>query len=170
MPRIELTAHEPYVPLRVTDASGALLLLPRYKFLCWVRLPGRAVTYDAIIDTGSPFTLVPEAIWTHFRPGSDFEELPYQAGYPVPQGQTAGWNFRFRMARLLQPLVLFDVNTQLSRDRVIVQLVEGNPPSTFRSNAPPRVVMGLWGGALEGTNVRVETDATTGRLAGAIEW
>jgi hypothetical protein len=98
---------------------------------------------DGIIDTGSPFTWIPEAIWQHFQPGIDFEELPFDVGYVPPRGQTAGWAFNFRMVRMLQPIGLHDGQTELTRTGGIVQLADGNPPSFARSNAPAVVVIGL---------------------------
>jgi hypothetical protein len=124
---------------------------------------------DGIIDTGSPFTWLPEAIWSRFQPGVDYEDLPFEAGYAVPRGQTAGWNFTFRMVRMLQPITLFDIHTELIRDRVIVQLADGNPPLPPGSNKPAVVVIGLWGGLLEGTSLRVSADPHSGQLAGTLE-
>jgi hypothetical protein len=153
----------------VTDPSGRRLLIPRLQFRCLVRLPNTLFPRDGIIDTGSPLTWFPEDVWTRFRPGSDFEELPFEAGYVPPRAQTAGWTFAFRMARLLQPLVLFDLTTrtEFARDGVIVQFAAGNPPGFGRLSL---VVLGLWGGVLEGTNLRVATDPATGHATGALEW
>ena len=169
MPSIRLSAFGTRAPMPVREATGAPLLLPRIQFRCLVRLPRIAMPRDGIIDTGSPFTRLPEAIWQHFQPGIDFEELPFEAGYLPPRGQTAGWNFTFRMARMLQPVGLHDGQTELTRDGVVVQLADGDPPAFARSNAPAVVVVGLWGGLLEGTAVRVATDPG-GNLSGSLEW
>jgi hypothetical protein len=133
-------------------------------------LPNLLVPRDGIIDTGSPFSWFPEAIWSQFRRGTDYEELPLEPGTIAPSGRTAGWNFTFRFVRFLQPIGLHDGSSELVRNNVIAQFTNGNPPSFARTNAPAVAVIGLWGGALEGTSVRIATDATTGRLTGAIEW
>ncbi len=170
MPEIRLSTFGTRATLPVRAPSGGPLLLPRAQFRCLVRLPNLTMPRDGIIDTGSPFTWMPEAIWQHFRPGIDFEELPFEPGYTVPRGQTAGWNFTFRFVRMLQPIGLYDFQTELTRDNAIVQFTEGDPPSLARSNAPAVVVIGLWGGLLEGTSLRIATDAATGHVAGALEW
>jgi hypothetical protein len=135
-----------------------------------VRVPGLLFPRDGIIDPGSPFTWVPQEIWRHLQPGVDFEELPFEAGYTPPRGQTAGWNFTFRFARLLQPLTLYDPSIELERHGVIVQLANGNPPVPPGSQRPAVVVIGLWGGLLEGTSLRFGADPTSGQLAGTLEW
>lgn len=170
MPAIRLQAVGAHAILPVVDPSGAPLLLPRLQLRCRVRLPNTMMPRDGLIDPGSPFTLLPQDVWKLFRPGIDFEELPFQPGFTPPRGQTAGWTFTFRMARLLQPIALFDSNTELERHGVIVQLANSNPPTPPRSNSPPRVALGLWGGVLEGTNLRISTDPTTGHAAGELEW
>jgi hypothetical protein len=71
---------------------------------------------------------------------------------------------------MLLPLVLFDLSTEFERHGVIVQLAAGNPPAAARSNAPARVVIGLWGGLLEGTCLRIATAPAPQHLAGALEW
>jgi hypothetical protein len=125
---------------------------------------------DGIIDTGSPLSWFPEGVWSQFQDGRDFEWLPFSAGYTPPRGQTAGWTFTFRMARLLQPLSLFDTQSELIRDGVIVQFADGNPPSKPGNKQPPRAIIGLWGGALEGTSIHISTDAATGHVIGTLEW
>lgn len=172
MPALPLTTYHSVSPLRADEPTGAARVIPLPQFRCLARLPGSFLPRDAIIDTGSPLTWMPEAIWDRLSEGIDFEVLPWSSGFLPPTGRTAGWNFTFRMARFLQPLALFNLttNTELVRDRVIVQLTDGNPPSLARSNAPAVVVIGLWGGLLEGTSLRIATDAATGRVAGALEW
>lgn len=169
MPQIPLTSYSPGQPMPVVEPTGQRLLIPRLQFRVLVRLPGAFFPRDGIIDTGSPFTWFPEAIWNQFRPGVDFEELPFEAGYIAPRGQTAGWTFTFRMVRMLRPVVLFDLHTrtELTRDRLVVQFANGNPPS---NKSLPRIVLGLWGGVLEGTNLRLALDPRTGHTIGTIDW
>ncbi len=168
MPRIRLISSTTG-SLPVVEPGGIRRLLPRTQLLCWVRLPNLLTPRDGIIDTGSPFSWFPQNVWEKFRPGIDFEELPFEAGYTPPRVRTAGWTFTFRMARLLQPIVLHDTTTELPRDGVVVQFADGNPPSST-PNRPARVVLGLWGGVLEGTNLRMATDPRSGHTLGELEW
>ncbi len=172
MPTLPLTTYYTPSPLRVDEPGGGALSLPISQFRCLARLPASFLPRDAIIDTGSPLTLMPEAMWRLFRPGVDYELLPWSSGFTPPLGRTAGWNFTFRLARFLQPIILFNLTTrtELTRDHVVAQFAVGNPPAFARSNAPPRVVIGLWGGLLEGTSLRIATDAATGHVAGALDW
>jgi hypothetical protein len=150
--------------------NGTHLLVPRLQLVCYVRLPNLLMPLDGIIDPGSPLSWFPEAVWSRLRPGIDFEELPFEAGYMPPRAQAAGWSFSFRVARMLQPVVLMDTSTELERNAVIVQFADGNPPIPPGSKKPPRVVIGLWGGILEGLNLRMATDPGTGHTVGALEW
>jgi hypothetical protein len=168
MPQIELIPFGQRTHVPVDEPSGNRLHLPRVQCRCWMRLPNLTMPRDGIIDTGSPFTWFPEAIWQHFRSGLDFEELPFEAGYVPPRGQTAGWNFTFRMVRLLQPIGPHDGRAELTRDRAIVQFSDGNPPIPRGSQRPAVAVIGLWGGVLEGT--RLHISPAPGHLAGALEW
>ena len=169
MPTIRLSTVETAPPMPVVAPTGRLLV-PRLQFRCLVRLPNSFLPRDGIIDTGSPLTWFPEAVWGKLRPGIDFEELPFEPGYVPPRGQTAGWMFTFRMVRMLQPVVLFDLATsaELSRDGITVQFVDGNPP--LPANRPARIVIGLWGGVLEGTSLRTATDHATGHARGELDW
>jgi hypothetical protein len=60
--------------------------------------------------------------------------------------------------------------TEFERPGVVVQFADGNPPVRPGSKAPPRVVLGLWGGVLEGTSLRTTSDPVTGHAAGSLEW
>src|ERR1700722_1754492 len=146
MPQIQLYSHVlgPQIPLQPNSTPG--LLIPRLQFRCWVRLPNSIMPRDGIIDTGSPLSWFPESVWSNFQQGTDFDWLPFPTGYTPPRVRTAGWTFNFRIARMLQPLSLFDTQYELVRDDVIVQFAEGNPPVPVGSKQPPRVVIGLWGG------------------------
>jgi hypothetical protein len=172
MPIMPLATLSPGLPLQAEEPGGTRLTIPTPQFRCLIRPPGLLLPRDAVIDTGSPLSWLPEAIWSRLRIGSDYEFLPWPSGFTPPPVQTAGWNFTFRIARLVQPIILFNFATgaELTRDRVVVQLADGNPPAAARSNAPPRVVIGLWGGVLEGTSLRISPAPAPGHLAGALEW
>ncbi len=168
MPTLPLSTYYPPVSLRVDEPSGTPLAIRLPQFRCLARIAGVFLPRDAIIDTGSPLSWMPEGIWKRLSEGSDYEVLPWASGFVPPPGRTAGWNFTFRIARLLRPLALFNMtsNTELARDRVIVQLTDGDPPAFARSNNPLRLVIGLWGGILEGTSLRITGHPVTG----ALEW
>ena len=154
----------------VQNPTGGQLLIPRLQFRCWVRLPNSLLPRDGIIDTGSPFSWFPEDIWSRFRPGIEFEWLPFPSGYQAPIARTATWAFRFRMARMLQPITLFDTATELERDGAIVQFAEGNPPSPSGINRPAVVIFGLWGSILDGTKLVFTANSSSGGLDGALEF
>lgn len=172
MPTLPLTTHYPPALLRVDEPTGAPRTIPLPQFRCLAQSPGVLLPRDAVIDTGSPLSWMPEAIWSSLSEGTDYEVLPWSGKFLPPPGRTAGWNFTFRISRLLQPIRLLTLtaSVELVRDRVIVQLADGNPPASAHSNAPPRVVIGLWGGILENTNLRISTDPASGHVVGALEW
>lgn len=169
MPVVHLTTFGTHLTLPVREPGGRLRLLPRTQFRCWLRLPNVIYPRDAIIDTGSPFTWLPQDVWEKLQP-ADYEILAFPTGYAPPRAQTAGWSFTFRFARFLQPIGLHDGATELTRDGVIVQLADGNPPVPPGSQRPAVVVVGLWGGVLEGTALRTSADATRGHTVGVLEW
>jgi hypothetical protein len=170
VPQIQLSTYGAHLALPVRDSLGQPLALPRVQLRCWLRVPGLGGPRDGIIDTGSPYSWLPEPLWQHWRAGTDYEVLPFETGFPVPRGRTAGWSYSFRMARLLVPLDLFDTTTSLRRDRAIVQLVNGVPPTVASGSSPAVAVIGLWGGLLDGLNVRLRLDPITGAPGGALEW
>jgi hypothetical protein len=172
MPTLPLTVFQTAAPLRVDEPTGTPLAVPLSQLRCLAQLPGVFLPRDAIIDTGSPLSWMPERVWNRMSEGTDYEVLPWSKGFVPPPGRTAGWNFTYRIARLLRPLTLFvlNANTTLVRDQVVVQLADGNPPAFARSNNPLHMVVGLWGGVLEGTALRVGTAAAGGHTVGALEW
>lgn len=169
MPQIELVPYTRYAPIPGDEPGGIPRLLPRVQFRCWMRVPGSPIPRDGIIDTGSPFTWLPEEVWQPLRLGVDYEWLPFAAGYPAPRAQTAGWSFSFRFARFLQPVGLSDGRTELPRDGVIAQFASGNPPVPSRSQRPAFAVIGLYGGLLTDTRLHISTDAS-GNIAGVLGW
>jgi hypothetical protein len=159
----------PQLALRSFPSGNSIPLVPltapRVQLRCWVRVPGFATPRDGIVDTGSPFSWVPEAIWQRFVFGTDYEWLPYAPGYVPPRTNTAGWSFSFRFARLLVPLVLLDSATAFPRCDVIAQFADGNPAA--RGSAPSYLVLGLWGGVFEGTRLVFGPGPTP---TAALEW
>ncbi len=74
------------------------------------------------------------------------------------------------MAMMLEPLSIFDSHNELIRDGVVIQFIDGNPPSSPGSKRPPVVVFGLWAGVLEGIKLHIDRDQGTGRVVGQLEW
>lgn len=167
MPIVRLTTIERRSPLPVLNPTGGILAVRRAQLRCWMRLPNVSRLVDGIVDTGSPLTIVPEALWCRLREGIDFEWLPYAGGFQPPSGLLAGWRFSFQIARFLVPLTLIDYTTQIDRPGVVAQFTIGNPPVT---PGPPYIILGLWGGVLEGGRVAIDRDPATGSVAGAVEF
>jgi hypothetical protein len=109
-------------------------------------------------------------LWTRLRPGIDFEWLPFAAGFHPPIGRTAGWQFSFEMARFLVPLGLMDYSTRVDRPDVIAQFAANDPPAPPGRKSLPPILLGLWGGALEGGRILVDRDPATGSVRGALEF
>jgi hypothetical protein len=171
MPCIRLSTIEIGIPMPVATTSGSLLI-PRLQFRCLARLPGLLMPKDGIIDTGSPLSWFPEAIWSFLQPGLDYEILPFVTAYSAPRTRAANWSFSFRMARLLRPIALFSLHTSTELIRIgpIVQFADGNPPLTQGGKGPPRIVIGLWGGFLEETSLRTWSDPLTNHAFGELVW
>ncbi len=160
MPTIPLYDYTLGPDFRVFDPAGGTLGIPRTRFRCLVKVPGQSRPYDAIIDTGAPFIIFPEKVWSRFRAGVDFDFLPPVA--PLPPALVAGWQFAYHFARFRVTLTLTDTGLTASvpRPGVIAQFAVGDPPGW---RAVPPIIVGLWGGLLEGGSVRIERDARTYR-------
>src|SRR5688500_3472581 len=104
MPTLSLTTLLSPAPLRVEEPTGAPRAIPLPQFRCLAQIAGVFLPRDAVIDTGSPLSWMPEGIWNSLSEGTDYEVLPWSSGFVPPPGRTAGWHFTFRIARLLQPL------------------------------------------------------------------
>lgn len=112
---------------------------------------------------------MPESIWGRFHAGTDFDWLPFPAGYAPPPSRVVGWTYRFRFARIRVELILHDTSTELNRRDVILQFAEGDPP-TMRGKAPACVVVGLWGGLLDDTKLTITPDPQANSIVGVIEF
>ncbi len=165
MPIIQLTAGNWRSPLIVCDPVGNRVPILRPQFRCFVRLPGTVLPQDGIIDTGAPLTCVPKLHWDGLREGTDFEWLSAPPGTPPFTGAMANWSYTFRLARFLAPVVLMDYGMSVDRTEVIAAFAAGNPPVLGR--ALPPIIIGLWGGLLEGGKIAIERTAT-GQLTGEL--
>ena len=81
-----------------------------------------------------------------------------------------GWQFSFQMARFLVPVSLLDYTTEVLRPDVIAAFTAGNPPVAPGVKGLPEVIIGLWGGLLEGGKIGIERDTATGRVIGEITY
>jgi hypothetical protein len=169
MPTIQLDPGNWGTPFPVVAPRGGTISVFRPQFRCLLRVPNAFFPRDAIIDTGAPLTCFPEAIWSQFREGIDFEWLPFAPGVHVTPGRVAGWQFTFQMARFLVSLALMDYTTAVERPEVIAQFAAGNPSATPSRRALPPIVVGLWGGLLEGGKIAIER-TPTGQVSGTVEF
>lgn len=168
MPVVRLFVVDIARPSAVVLPGGRTLDVPKYQFRCVLDLPGPPGPVDGVIDTGASLTFVPEDIWRHLRPGIDFEWLPFVPGAAPPTGQFVGWSFAFRMARFLAPVAVMDYSTDVERADVIAAFADGNPPVGGQQTPP--VVVGLWGGLLDGSRLHLDRDPATGRPAGTLAY
>lgn len=165
MPLLPLHDDQFAPDILVHDSVGGVLNIPLTRFRCLVEVVGRYALHEAIIDTGAPLTIFPQKVWSQFRAGIDFAFLPFAT--PAPQAGVVGWRFTYHMAQFLVPLALRDtrLTVRVPRPDVIAQFAIGDPPG-WRS-APP-ILVGTWGGLLEGGSVRIGRDARTNRATGEL--
>lgn len=169
MPTLRLSTHSTGPVLSVTSLALGRVDVHRPQFRCLLRLPNTLLPRDAVIDTGSPLVCFPEDIWKPFRHGVDFEWLPFDPGVTPPFGQVVGWAFPFRLARFLTPITLMDYSTEVDRPDVIAQFATGNPRPRPNAKGLPPVIIGLWGGLLEGGRVAVG-QGVNGQVTGELEF
>jgi hypothetical protein len=143
--------------------------MPTVQFRCLVRLPNFLLPQDGIIDTGAPHIIFPRALWTRFRQGIDFEWLPLAPGLNTPSGRVGRWQFTFQMARFFGTLAVMDYTTEIERPEVIAAFADTDPPAAPTRQAPPPIVIGLWGGLLEGGRIGIGR-MPNGQVSGEIEF
>lgn len=170
MPTIRLSAQNAAQPVSVVAPTGAAVTVPFPQLVCLLRLPGVLLPRDAVIDTGAALIWVPEDVWRPLRAGVEFDWLPFAPGAQPPTGQLARWRFTFQMARFLAPVSVMDYSTEVERPNVIAAFTTGNPPGAAGRKGLPPIVVGLWGGLLEGSRLAIRRDPTTGRVAGDLEF
>jgi hypothetical protein len=168
MPTIQLTTATWVLPSIVTDPRGNPISVFRPQLRCLVRLPGAILPQDGVIDTGAPHTCLPERLWSGLREGTDFEWLSFPQGARQPTGVIGGWRYTYQLARFLVPISLMDYTTVIDRPDVIAAFATGNPPSAQTQQSLPPIIIGLWGGLLEGGKVGIERDPSSGRVNGEL--
>lgn len=173
MPRVELIV-EP-VEIRGVAADGDIPLeppqpglarVPLRRLTCYLRVPLVPGAQRAVIDTGAPISYFPHQIWANdfrWREGRDFDILPI-AGNPPLVGQTLGFRYPFRLARLRVPIILAGRDLRAPRlqvDSLVTQLAERGGPTV--------ILLGLWGGVLDGRRLEFGT-APDGDPTAALGW
>ncbi len=167
VPTVRLSVQHLRPAMMLTPPVGATIDVPSVQFRCLVRLPNFILPQDAIVDTGAPHIIFPLALWTRFREGIDFEWLPFSPGVQSPVAQLTRWQFSFQMARFLAPLALMDYTTEIELPDVIAAFAHTDPPAPLTRRAPPPIIIGLWGGVLEGGRIAVER-TPAGRVSGEL--
>lgn len=106
-----------------------------------------------IIDTGSPLSIVPEYIWSHFRPGV-VTRLPFDPAMPphFRRVSVGNGNYPYELGDF--PIRLWDQNQRTLDVRVIAKFTRDNGRLTLP------MTLGLRGGAIDGRILRSEPDTT----------
>jgi hypothetical protein len=167
VPTIRLSVGTHGADIPVQQPGGGIIDIPRSQFRCLIELPGHLLPQDAIIDTGAPLIIFPELIWSRFQVGADYDFLPFVGTNP-PTARVGNWQFTYQIARFRVPLAVMDagLTTRVPRPGVIAQFATGNP--TGLRSLP--VVVGLWGGILEGGRIGIDRNAQTNRARGELTY
>jgi hypothetical protein len=169
MPTIRLATYAIGHALQATSAAGPPAV-PRVQLRTLLRIPGALFPRDAIIDTGAPLIFFPEEIWKPLQEGIDFEWVPLDPAVSSPTARVTDWTFDFRMARFLAPLALLDYSIEVERPDIVAAFAVGNPPAYASRKSLPPVIVGLWGGLLEGGKIAVGRDPASGHVTGSLEF
>jgi hypothetical protein len=115
------------------------------------RLAAQAAHPDCIVDTGAHLSVIPEYVWSYFKPGVVMP-LPFDSSMPQRHRSTGfgGGRYAYELGELTIRLRDLDGNTMGLR--IIAQLTRDGGVLT----AP--LVLGLRGGAIDGRLLRAEPD------------
>jgi hypothetical protein len=173
LPRIELISQAVTLPGTTADGDWPLATplpdlrrIPLRRLTCFLRVPPISGAKRAIIDTGAPLSLFPHQVWAGdfgWREGRDFDVLPV-AGNPPLIGQALSYRYAFRLARLRVTITLAGrglSGPRLQVDSLVTQLAE--------PGGPPFILLGLWGGVLDGRRLAFGT-APDGDPSAALDW
>jgi hypothetical protein len=133
--------------LPLNPSAWPLRRVPLRRLSCTLRVPPIPGAQRAFIDTGAALSQFPHHVWANqfnWRAGRDYDELTV-TGNPPLRGQTLGFNYAFRLVRLRVPVFLGGrdlAGPRLQVDSLVTQLAE--------PGGPPFVLLGLWGGVLDG--------------------
>ena len=170
MPTIRLTVQNQRPVAPVVLPAGGTLNIPTVQYRCLLRLPAFPLPRDAVIDTGAPLVYFPQQVWSGLREGIDFEWLPFAAGTVSPVAQIARWQFTYQFARFLVPVGVMDYTTEFERPEVVAAFASGDPPAPSTRKALSPIIIGLWGGVLEGGRIAVGRDPLSGHVTGSLEF
>jgi hypothetical protein len=116
------------------------------------RLAAQAAHPDCIVDTGSHLTVIPEYVWSYFKPGV-VTPLPVDPSMPQRHRATSfgGGRYPYELGELT--VRLRDLDRNVVDLRIVAQLTRDGGALT----AP--VVLGLRGGAIDGRVLHAEPDS-----------
>lgn len=140
---------------RVRDSIPVLRLRALVNLVPHVRPGGPnaagAAHPECIIDTGSPLSIVPEYIWSHFYPGV-VTRLPFDPVMPqVHRFVSVGnGNYPYELGELT--IRLTDHRQRTLDVRIVAQLTRDGGALTIP------MTLGLRGGAIDGRILRSEPD------------
>ncbi len=146
--RLEIYSMEQQV---VLDSQGTRLVLPFVRLATFLYVGQHPKVWDGLIDTGSPFTLVPKIVWEKFPELIEWFSFPPGTS-PPPWWTTAsgltGGSFPCRLGRF--PLSVADrKGLRLPEVPVIAKFVEDD-------GRLQRMVLGLHDGILEDRRLIVD--------------
>ncbi len=142
-------------PGGVPDSIPALRLRAFVHLTSLVRTGGReaadAAYPECVVDTGAHLSLIPEYVWSHFRPGV-VTPLPFDPAMPHHQRfvSVGGGNYPYELGELT--VRLWDQDRRTLDARVVAQLVRNGTTQTVP------MILGLRGGALDGRVLHAEPD------------
>lgn len=138
------------------DAIPALWLFTYVDTAAHVRLGNRlaaqAAHSDCIVDTGSPLTVIPEYVWSYFKPGV-VTPLPFDPSMPQRHRSTSFGSSRYPYELGELAIRLRDLDRNAMDLRIVAQLTRDGGALT----AP--VVLGPRGGAIDGRVQHAESDS-----------
>jgi hypothetical protein len=138
------------------DSIPALRVRADVDLVSHVRPSGpdalRAAYPECVLDTGSPISIIPEYVWSHFYPGA-VTPLPFDVAMPSHRRfvSVGGGNFPYTLGELA--IRLFDQKRRSMDLRIVAQLTQDGGALTIP------MTLGLRGGVIDGRILRAEPDA-----------
>ncbi len=133
------------------ERDGRVLPLHQFRLTTRIRVGRRLVTTatahasEAIVDTGSPLSSFPRAIWSAFENEIEWLALAETEGQSGPPTiAVAGQRFPFRLGRISVTVTDFE-GRHLAATPILALFVD--EPLDAR---PPPVLLGLWRGIFDG--------------------
>lgn len=163
---VRLGVSAPTGDYRIAPTTRGVGRIPLRQLSCALRVPPIPGAKRAIIDTGAPLSLFPHHTWANefrWREGRDFDVLPV-AGDPPLTGRVLSHRYAFRLARLRVPITLAGrdlAGPRLQVDSLVTQLAEPGGPAF--------ILLGLWGGVLDGRRLLFDA-AADGGITAAVAW